>query len=346
LGQRLGVGIIGAGGIARTHAQAYSTIPSTALIAVADIVDEKARDLAQKFGVKAWYADYKEMLRQRGLQIVSICTPPWLHKQMVLEAIEAGKHVVCEKPMALSLKEADEMVEAAKRAGLKLAVDFQNRYLPQHQKAKELLDGGLIGRLFQVRCRVGYPILDALPPTAPMREWLFNPEKSGGGVLMDIGSHWIDLTRWFVGSNAKTVSALVGTFSEDIRSVEDNAMILCEFENGVQGLIDVSWTQRGGFWFVELYGLDGTMVCNGPQPIMMYTEKGSVPPWVRKAWVSPRLEPAEEPHKWLIREFVEAVKNGKESPVSGEDGRRAQEIITAAYESYKNKSVMRLPLER
>lgn len=344
--QKLGAGIIGCGGIGWIHAQAFSKTPLTNLVAVADVVEERAKGLIQKYNAKAWYTNYEEMLQRRDIHVVSVCTPPWLHKQMVLEAVEAGKHVLCEKPMALSLDEAEEMVNGAKKAGVKLAIDFHNRYLPAHQKAKKLLDEGLIGRLFQIRCRLGYPFLESayLQNLSHMKDWLFIAEKSGGGVLMDIGSHWIDLARFFVGNDVKSVSALIGTVSRSIK-VDDNIMILCEFENGVQGVIDVSWTQRGGFWFIELYGLDGTMICNGPQPIMIYTEKKDEPHLLRKAWIYPRLEPAEEPHERLIREFVEAIENCTEPPVSGEDGKKAQEIIKAAYESYKTKRIIQLPLK-
>lgn len=340
--EKLGVGIVGAGAIALLHAQAYSTIPSTKIVGIADLIEERAEGLARKFNAKECYTDYKKMLRQSEVQIVSVCTPPWTHKGIVLDAIDAGKHVLCEKPMALSLRDANEMVAAAKNSGLKLGIDFQNRYLPQHQKAKKLLDENLIGKLFQIRCRVGYPILQVLPPDAPMREWLFDRDRSGGGVLMDFGSHWIDLARWFVGDEVNTVSALYS--SQEIKSVEDNAMVLCEFENGVQALIDISWTQKGGFNFVELYGRNGTIVCNGPQPIMIYTEKESLSQSLGRGWIHPQLEPADEPHKCLIKDFVKSVESGTNLFVSGEDGRSVQEIITAAYESYRTRSVTKLPL--
>ncbi len=338
----LGVGIIGAGGIAPLHAQAYLTIPSTRIAGMADVVRERVHALAQRFEVEAIYTDYKRMLKQSEVQVVSICTPPWTHKQIALDAIASGKHVLCEKPLALSLIEANEMVEAAEKSGLALAIDFQNRYLRQHQKAKQLLAEGLIGKLFQVRCRVGLPILDLVPSAAPMREWLFDREKSGGGVLTDFGSHWIDLTRWLVGDDIKTVSALCS--SEEIRTVEDNAMILCRFGNGVQASIEASWTQKGGYNLVELYGRNGTIVCNGPEPVMVYTDGEGPSRSVGKGWTHPQLDSEEEPHKCLIQDFIKCVTSGTPPPVSGSDGMRVQEVVAAAYESCRTGGMIRLPL--
>ncbi|MEM2050704.1 MAG: Gfo/Idh/MocA family oxidoreductase [Thermoproteota archaeon] len=330
------VGIIGSGGIARVHASAYSKIGFVKIVAVSDIVRERAESLARGFNAKA-YGSYEAMLRENDLDLISVCTPPFTHRDIVMDVFKSNVNVFCEKPLALNSREAKEMVDEARKRGLYFGVDFQNRFLPQHVKAKELLNEGAIGRLIQARFRVGYDILEAVPPSAPMREWLFNREKSGGGVLMDIGSHWIDLLRMFVGSEARSVSAEISSNIEGI-GVEDNAMVLILFENSVHALVDVSWTQQNEQWPVELYGDQGTVLCNlGENKIVLYTRNRRYSEDGRVRMITPPLPEIGEPHEYLIRMFVNSIVAGGKPPVSGYDGYRAQEVIDAAYRSANEK---------
>jgi predicted dehydrogenase len=334
--KELKVGIIGSGGIAKVHATAYSKINFVKIVAVSDIVKERSESLAKEFNAKA-YTSYESMLKENELDLVSVCTPPFTHRDITLDVIRSNINVICEKPLALNSREAKEMVEEAKKRGLYFGVDFQNRFLPQHVKAKELLDEGAIGKLVQARFRVGYDILEALPPSAPMREWLFDKKKSGGGVLMDIGSHWIDLSRMFVGSEAEVVSAEISKNIENVE-VEDNAMILIKFKNSVHALVDVSWTQQNGQWPVELYGDQGTILCNfGEQTIVLYTKNKKYSKDGKLKVVTPPLPEIGEPHEYLISMFVSSIVNKTQPPVTGYDGYKTQEIIDAAYKSANEK---------
>ncbi|MEM3466568.1 MAG: Gfo/Idh/MocA family oxidoreductase [Candidatus Jordarchaeales archaeon] len=330
------VGIIGSGGIARVHATAYSKIGFVKIVAVSDIVRERAESLSKEFNAKA-YGNHEDMIKENDLDLISVCTPPFTHRDIVLNVIKSNINVFCEKPLALNSREAKEMVDEARKRGLYFGVDFQNRFLPQHVKAKELLNEGAIGRLIQARFRVGYDILEAVPPSAPMRGWLFDREKSGGGVLMDIGSHWIDLSRMFVGAEAISVSAEISRTIEGI-GVEDNAMVLILFENSVHALVDVSWTQQNGQWPVELYGDQGTILCNlAEKKIVLYTRNRRYSNDGKIRIITPPLPEIGEPHEYLIRMFVNSIVSRSQPPVSGYDGYKAQEIIDAAYRSANGK---------
>ncbi|MBO3757603.1 MAG: Gfo/Idh/MocA family oxidoreductase [Thermoproteota archaeon] len=330
------VGIIGSGGIAKVHAIAYSKINFVKIVAVSDVIKERAETLAKAFNARA-YTSYEKMIKENDLEIVSVCTPPFTHRDIVLDVIKSNINIICEKPLALNSREAKEMVGEAERRGLYFGVDFQNRLLPQHIKAKELLSEGAIGKLIQARFRVGYDILEAVPPSAPMREWLFDKSKSGGGVLMDIGSHWIDLSRMFVGSEAESVSAEISKNIENIE-VEDNAMVLIRFKNSVHALVDVSWTQQNGQWPVELYGDQGTILCNfGEQTIVLYTKNKKYSKDGKLKVITPSLPEIGEPHEYLIGLFVNSIVNKTQPPVTGYDGYKAQEIIDAAYKSASEK---------
>lgn len=336
MSKEIKVGIIGSGGIARVHATAYSKIDFVKIVAVSDIVKERAESLSKEFNAKA-YRNHEDMIKENDLDLISVCTPPFTHRDITLDVIKSNINVFCEKPLALNLKEAKEMVDEVRKRGLYFGVDFQNRFLPQHVKAKEMLNEGAIGKLIQARFRVGYDILEAVPPSAPMREWLFDKEKSGGGVLMDIGSHWIDLSRMFVGAEAKSVSAEISRNIESIE-VEDNAMILILFENSVHALVDVSWTQQNEQWPVELYGSQGTILCNlAEKKIVLYTRNRNYSEDGKIKIATPPLPEISEPHEYLIRMFVNSIVNRSQPPVSGYDGYRAQEIIDAAYRSANEK---------
>jgi len=342
MSREIRVGIIGSGGIARVHAAAYSKIGFVKIVAVSDIVKERAESLSKEFNAKA-YKSYEDMIKENDLDLVSVCTPPSTHKDLTLDVIKSKINVFCEKPLALSSKEAKEMVEEAQKRGLYFGVDFQNRFLPQHVKAKELLNEGAIGKLIQARFRVGYDVLDAVPPSAPMREWLFDKEKSGGGVLMDIGSHWIDLSRMFVSAEAKAVSAEISKNIENIE-VEDNAMILIQFRNSVHALVDVSWTQQNEQWPVELYGDQGTILCNlAERKIVLYTRNRRYSNDGKIKIINPSLPEIGEPHEYLIKKFVNSIVGRTQPPVSGCDGYKAQEIIDAAYRSANEKIKVMLP---
>ncbi|MCD6510627.1 MAG: Gfo/Idh/MocA family oxidoreductase [Thermoprotei archaeon] len=335
----IGVALIGCGGIGKVHAEGLRRSPYAELKVACDLVEARARSFVEKFGFERFSSNYEEVLKADDVELVIIAVPPKYHAKMTIEALEAGKHVLCEKPMATNLKDAKEMLAKARKAGLKLCIDYQNRFLPSHERLKQIVDSGDLGDLIQVRARVAYPIMEVLPPDAPMRTWLFNPAIAGGGVLMDIGTHWTDLVRWLIRREYESVYALLGHFDVRIpEDVEDTAVLLCRMEGDLQAVVDVSWAVKKSLWLIEVYGSEGTAMANLPGGLLVYHKE-------QDDWRSIKVPEGEEPHAKLIRLFLKSIVEDSEPPVTGEDGYKSLEAVMAAYQSAKLKREISLPLD-
>jgi len=244
--EKLRVGIVGAGTIVeRGHLPGYQCHPLTEVAAICDPNEERARKVAQEYGIPQVYADYCQMLELEKLDLVSVCAPNALHAPATIAALETGAHVMCEKPMALSVEEAKAMISAAERTGRRLTVGFHNRFRPECQILKSLADQGTLGEIYYARVsmlrRSGIPGYGS---------WFTDKKLAGGGSLMDSGVHGLDLVLWLMGQ-ARPSSILGVTFREfgtrgqglggwgaDIYrglhqfDVEDLAVAMVRFENG------------------------------------------------------------------------------------------------------------------
>jgi predicted dehydrogenase len=224
----LGAGIIGAGVIFQDHARAFAQlVPRVRLVGLADIDEVRARRSAQGFFVPFVTADYRDLLRRRDIDVVSICTPPSLHEQMVIDALEAGKFVLCEKPLAHSLASADRIVEAARRHPGRLSVVYQKRFAPEVQRARWLAEEGHLGRLqFGRFSRVSH-----IPPLHRSgKSWWGKWNVAGGGALMTQCIHELDIQLLLFGP-AKRVSATMSTLASSIES-EDTLSATVEHRSG------------------------------------------------------------------------------------------------------------------
>jgi len=342
------VGVIGCGAIAEyVHLPAYKENPAARLIAVCDINKERAKKVAEAFEAESWYIDYKELLKRDDIDAVSICTPNHLHCEQAVAAAEAGKHILLEKPMALTLRECDEIINACKKSGVKLMIGTNSKFDPIYQRVKTLIDQGLIGRILIVKHHMAHSGPYKIWPAAS--DWFFDKDKVGGGCLMDLGSHAFDLLRWLVG-DVTSVMAIGGAFIKKNKKMEDNALVLLTFKEGMLGEADFSWTYKGGYEITtEIIGTEGAIFVGTPwSPIMMYSEK--IPSEVLKeskinVRVPMSLSEMMAPTKRKIDHFIECIVKDKEPIVTGEDGRAAVEIILAAYESMKTGKRIYLPLK-
>lgn len=261
---KIRVGLIGTGFGAAVQAPGFTCVDGAEVVAVVSARMERAQAVAREFGIPHAFDDYRRMLREVAPDLVSITTPPCLHHEMVLAALEAGAHVLCEKPLAMTVAQAKEMLTIAERAGRVHAVDFEFRYVPARSALKRLLDAGEIGAPYLVR------IADlAIGPERPA--WWYDA-RQGGGLFQAIGTHYVDAVRWWVGPFAR-VSADVRTVVREHRwpdgsgsvpvTSDDTDLVAFVLENGVHGRIDLSAVARGGTRRVELYGTDGTLVLEG-----------------------------------------------------------------------------------
>ena len=252
--ERIKVGVIGIG-MGRLHMEGYAKDSRAEILAICDLNKKEAEEFGEKYNVKYVLTDYKEMLKLEELDAVSIAVPNYLHAPMSIDALKAGKNVLCEKPMATNLKDAQAMVDAAEKAGKRLMINMCQRFHPAPFTLKKFIKKGLLGKIYYGKSawlrRKGTPVID-MPTTGIMGrgEWFVQKDKSGGGALMDIGVHMYDVAWWLMGS-PKPVFVSGSTYAEltperfkekgIFADVEELASAFVKFENGATLLFEVSW---------------------------------------------------------------------------------------------------------
>lgn len=343
--EKVGVGLVGSRFIATIHAEALKTVANAELLAVCSPTSGNARDFALKHGIPHHFTSLADMLQLEGLDLVVIGSPNYTHCELALQVAAAGKHLVVEKPLCMNLEEADRMIAACKKAGVKLMYAEELCFTPKYVRLKGLLDEGALGR----------PVLlkQSEKHDGPHADHFWDVERSGGGVTMDMGCHAIQFFRWLNGNNpVKSVYAqMVTGVHKDKTRGDDNAIIILEFENGVLAMAEESWTKLGGMDDrAEIHGTEGVAYADVLQgnSIQTYSTKG-VGYAVEKAgntvgWSYTMYEeiwnygfPQEFAH------FVDCVLHDKEPLVTGEDGRAVLEVIFAAYESAGSGKKVYLP---
>ncbi len=260
------VGVIGTGFIGPAHIEALRRLGSIEVIALAECSQEAAKSKAETLGIEKYYGDYKQLLKDRDIQSVHICSPNYLHYQMAKEALEAGKHTICEKPLAISVAEAEELVELADKTGLVNAVNFNIRYYPLMRQVKVMVEKGDVGDILAIQ---GSYLQDWLFYQTDYN-WRLEPEMSGQSrAIADIGSHWMDLIECITGLEIVEVCADFTTFHkvrkkplkpietyagkvlqpEDYEDMpintEDYATVLFRLENGGRGVMTVNQVAAG-----------------------------------------------------------------------------------------------------
>ena len=341
----LRVGMIGCGEIAVANARSINNAQNACIAMVMDVVEDVAKDLSEKYNA-SYTTDVKELLANPDVDAVIISTPHYLHAPLAIQAAEAGKHVMVEKPIAINLKQADEMIAACEKAGVLLSVCFVSRYGASTVKAKELIEQGAIGKIIGIKIsgmsnkpehywHGGYS-------GRVKTDWRQQLDKSGGGYLIMNLVHNIDRLRYVTGLEAVRVYSEYDTFATPVE-VEDMLNVVLRYNNGAIGSIDGSSCAVGGESLGDrIYGTDGQIVCSNP--LRVYTTK-SVEGLKANEWNQLKVEEPYDSRVRFIEEFSEAVSRcSGQPPITGYDGRATLEIIVAAYESGKRKAVVELPM--
>jgi len=352
LSKRLRVGIIGVGGIAKgAHIPGYQAVADKVeFAACADVNIERARAVAQEFGFAAAYSDYNEMLAKESLDVVSVCTPNKFHAPAAIAALEAGCHVLCEKPPALSAAEAIEMVKTAERCGKILTFGLMTRYSSEVRAAKRLIDGGELGRIYFAR-------VDAVRRRGIPGWGVFtNKELQGGGPVIDIGVHMLDTALYLMGypkptqvlasayqeiGNRPGVGAM-GSWDWQNYQVEDLAVGMIKFENGASILLESSFAQNIEEMSKMNVRLSGTEGGLNLFPLKVFKEvHGALYDWT-PAW----LPKVEKRHTEEVKHFVQAclgeVEPGSDPMVRGFEAIRLQQILDAIYASAEKNDIVYL----
>ncbi len=311
-------GVIGAGGIAhRRTMSAMNEAENTKLQALMVRDMERARKLAFEHGAESYYDSVDEILSDPKVDAVYIATPVYLHCEHVIRAAESGKHVLCEKPMAINIVECRRMMDACNDNGVHLEVCFLLRFDPYFIKIKQLVENYEMGQIIQARASFlkSYDIQDGL--------WRRDPTRAGGGVLMDMGAHAIDLLSYILGDTSK-VTAMVNSRTTGWE-VEDTATVLMEMESGAFAIVDASYVVPHSDTMLEIYGTKGTALVTG----------GSE--WTLNLYLGDSTQEESKPYKnlykLLLEHFSKCLEDKEGSITSGIAGLKNIQIISAAYES-------------
>lgn len=339
--EKLKVGVIGCGSIARRrHLLEYEANSNVEIIAVCDVVPERAEEMATQYNAKA-FVDYKDLLATEGLDAVSVCLPNYLHAPVSIDALNAGYHVLCEKPMAISKEEAENMIEAAEKNDKKLMIGHNQRFVSSHQKAKELIDSGAIGKIYSFRTTFGHPGPEAWSIDG-RESWFFDKEQAFIGALGDLGVHKSDLIRYLLGEITE-VGAFVETNAKEGTEIDDNAVCIVKTENGVIGTITASWAYvAGGDNSTVIYGENAIVrLENDPvySLIVQYKNGETVNYELDKIQTN---EEDGQTNTHVIDHFVDAIIHDKEPLINGEEGMKSLAAILAAIESNKTKKLVQL----
>ncbi len=345
--KKLGFGLLGAGMISGLHADALRKSEKAELVAVCDVRTENAQKLVDDYapGAKV-YSDFDAMLADPRVDVVSVVTPNHLHTQFVLKAAAAGKHVMCEKPPAMSLAETDQMIEACKKAGVKFGIFVQSRMRPPMRHIKAALDSDRFGKILRVDVQMKwYRNADYYK----MDAWRSN-RKCGAGVTIQHAFHYIDILHYLMGRGAEVSAAMCNLAHPDV-SLEDTLDASILFENGVTGHVQAStalWP--GNDVRIEVYGTDGTAVMAGTSmAVWKFKDERAEDEAIRKsgsaaatAGGDPRALPSED-HQFVIDDCVDAIRDGREVCIPCDAVRGTLEIALAMYKSDKEKSTVKIP---
>ncbi len=250
---RVKVGIIGSRFEGDIHAASFQMVPDAAeVVAIASPTPGNAQKLADRYGIARVFTDYRQMLAEKDIEMVTITAPNYLHAQMAVDIANAGKHVVCEKPLCMTMEEADLMIDTCRKKGVLLMYAEELFFTPKYLKAEERADQGAFGKVYLFK--------QSEKHFGPHADWFWDVERSGGGVFMDMGCHGIAFCYWFLGRpKIESVYCQMATHVHGkITKGEDDSICIIEFANGAKGLVEDSWARRGGMEDrIEVYGEGG-----------------------------------------------------------------------------------------
>jgi len=337
-----GIGIVGAGLIADFHARAIKNIKGARLTAILSRSDEKAKMFSAKFNCKG-YSSASEFYKDKNIDIVSICTPSGLHLDSAMEAINAGKHLIIEKPLEITLKRCDKIINECEKKGLKVGGIFQSRFYDGSQIMKKAIDQNRFGKLV---------FGDAYVKWFRSQEyydkgvWKGTKKYDGGGALINQSMHAIDLLQWYMGQ-VKAVQAFKGILGHDNIEVEDSAVAALEFVNGAYGVIEGSTAIYPGFLKrIEISGTKGSAVLEEEDiRFWKFIDENKEDDSIRKLFEKKSgtqggsADPAAisfEGHRRQFESFVNALSEGKNPSPDAIEARKSVAIILAIYKSAEN----------
>lgn len=340
------IGVIGCGKISQVrHIPEYEANPNAQIVGLFDVNVERARALAAEHGCRA-YDTLEDLLADPKIDAVSVCTSNATHAESTIAALKAGKHVLCEKPMAITIEECEAMVAAAREAGLKLMIDQNQRFARAHVRAKELLDAGKIGDVLTFRTTFGHGGPETWSVDPGTGSWFFDPKRAAMGAMADLGVHKTDLVQWLIGQRVVSATARVATLDKrdaegNLVGVDDNALVIYTMDGGAMGTMTASWTYYGPEDnSTVLYGTKGIMriYADPAHSIEVDLKCGETEYYDVEAIQTNDNQTA----SGVIDAFVDCLECDVEPAVSGESVLAAMRAVFASVESSKTGTTIQI----
>ena len=342
-GQDVGVGVIGCGSISGGHLARLTKMPGVDVRTVCDVLEDKARSRAEEFGVQHWTTDFTEILEDERIEAVLVLVPQGRHAEVVVAAAGAGKHVFCEKPMAMTVSDCERMLAAVREAGVVLQIGYVMRFSEDAQKVKEWLE------------RIGRPVMmrDMWAVTrGSAGRWVHDAEMGGGPMWEN--SHWIDFANWLLGRPSQVFARLRRYKPEDT-TAWDTAAVVIDYAEGDVAVWGESWSAPGFGWgYIRHRTVRPQMDIIGPNGSIQFPGPGGTK--IAALFLNETGDEPAETHEWEsdwgatasgylseLEHFLQCVRTGEQPLVSGEDGLRAVQIAEAAVESNATGGVVPLP---
>lgn len=339
--KKIGIGIIGTGAVAEHHIKSVRELDDCELIGLASSTQERARMMAEKWGVRT-YADYRNLLANNDIRAVIICTHSGNHLEPVVAAAAAGKHILVEKPLEVSLERADQMIEACRKAEVKFGCVFQNRFSPDFQLLQQAVAEGALGKLTLGNAYIKWY---RSPEYYSSSSWKGTLAGDGGAALINQGIHTIDLLLAIMGE-VESVFGKVRTVSHQIEG-EDLGVGLVSFKNGALGTVEGSTAIVPGYpERLEIFGTRGSVILEGGKILAwdvpdMERPKPAAPEEKASGAADP-MAIGHQLHKVQIADFLQAIRADRPPAVTGEEGRRALALIQKIYESSRSGQEVKL----
>jgi UDP-N-acetyl-2-amino-2-deoxyglucuronate dehydrogenase len=359
--ERLKTALVGCGKVGHTHAHALRDIPESVFTAVCDSNYERAQRFASQYGVQP-FRDTGEMVSQCGIQAVAVCTPHPVHAAPAIAALQAGAHVIVEKPLAATLQDCDAILDSARKARLKTGMICQRRFYAPSQRIRQAIDQG----------KLGIPVLGVVTMYGWRDEkyyaadpWRGQWRAEGGGVLVNQAPHQLDLLQWYMGPIVE-LFGMWGNLNHPYVEVEDTAIAILRFKNGGLGNILVSNSQNPAIYGrVYVHGQNGASVGVQTDGGSMFVAgmSGIAEPPINDLWKVPgeeqqlaqwqrddaeffgKIDATEYYHQLQILDFLQAILENRDPLITGEEGRKTVEIFTAIYRSQRDGHPVKFPLQ-
>jgi predicted dehydrogenase len=333
----LRIGVIGCGSIAKhRHIPEYAQNPNVKLVAFSDDVLERAQEFSTLYGGSA-YNSFEALLANEKLDAVSVCTPNAFHAPISIAAMKHGLHVLCEKPMSITLEEAEEMIQTATENNVQLMIGYNQRYFSPHVIAKEIIESGKLGKVLTFRTTFAHGGPEQWS-VEKENSWFFSKKKAFIGSLGDLGVHKIDLITWLLDEKIEEVSALIATLQKP-GDVDDNAAIVAKTSSGAVGTITTSWTLvPGEDNSTVIHFENGTMklITDSEYPLIVEYRDSSV----EKHTVDAVSTNEVQLNSGVIDAFVEALINNQPVPITGQDGLNSIKVVLAALQSSEERKTI------